>query len=73
MSSIVASDILRDHYPAQSDYTKGFAFLAVMTVVAIVAAVFIPKAPGAGADPDLAHHLEHAELSVVPGGTIAEY
>jgi EmrB/QacA subfamily drug resistance transporter len=73
MSSIVASQILRDGYPAESDYTKGFFFLAVMTVVAIVAALFIPKAPGAGADPDLGHHLEHAELAVVPGGSIAEF
>ncbi len=73
MSSIVASEILRDGYPAESDYTKGFAFLAAMTVVAIVAALFIPKSPGADADPDLTHHIEHAELSVVPGGSIAEY
>ena len=73
MSSIVASQILADGYPAESDYTKGFLFLAVMTVVAVVAALFIPKLPGPGADPDLAHHLEHAELAVVPGGTVAEY
>ena len=44
-----------------------------MTVVAVVAALLIPRGPGAGADPDLAHHLEHAELAVVPGGSIAEY
>jgi EmrB/QacA subfamily drug resistance transporter len=73
MSSIVASEILRDGYPAGSDYTKGFFFLAVMTVIAVVAALLIPKAPGTGADPDLAHHLEHAELAVVPGATVAEY
>ena len=73
MSSIVASEILRDGYPAESDYTRGFFFLAVMTVVAVVAALLIPRGPGAGADPDLAHHLEHAELAVVPGGSIAEY
>ena len=73
MSSIVASEILRDGYPAESDYTKGFFFLAIMTVVAVVAALMIPKAPGRGADPDLAHHLEHAELAVVPGATVAEY
>ena len=73
MSSIVASRILTDGYPAEADYTRGFLFLAVMTVVAVVAALFIPKAPGSGADPDLAHHLEHAELAVVPGGSIAEF
>jgi EmrB/QacA subfamily drug resistance transporter len=73
MSSIVASQILSDGYPAESDYTKGFFFLAVMTVVAVIAALFIPKSPAAGADSELAHHLEHAELAVVPGGTIAEF
>ena len=73
MSSIVASEILKDGYPAQSDYTKGFFFLAVMTVVAVIAALFIPRSPGTGADADLGHHLEHAELAVVPGATIAEY
>ncbi len=73
MSSIIASQILADGYPSESDYTKGFCFLAAMTVVAIVAALFIPKVPGAGADADLSHHLEHAELAVVPGGTVAEY
>ena len=73
MSSIVASQILSDGYPAESDYTKGFCFLAVMTVVAVIAALFIPTSPTAGSDPDLTHHLEHAELAVVPGATIAEY
>jgi len=73
MSSIVASQILADGYPAQSGYTKGFCFLAGMTVVAVIASLFIPRAPGAGSDPDLAHHLEHAELAVVPGGSIAEF
>ena len=73
MSSIIAAEILGDGYPAESDYTKGFAFLAVMTIVAVIAALLIPTAPSAGADPDLAHHLEHAELASVPGGAIAEY
>lgn len=73
MSSIVASEILKDGYPAQSDYTKGFCFLAAMTVVAVIAALFIPASPGADADPDLRHHQEHAELAVLPGGTVAEY
>ncbi len=73
MSSIVASRILTDGYPAESDYTRGFCFLAGMTVIAVVAALFIPKTPGAGADPDLGHHLEHAELAVVPGATVAEF
>lgn len=73
MSSIITSEILADGYPAEADYTRGFCFLAAMTVVAVLAALMIPKVPGRGADPDLSHHLEHAELAVVPGATIAEY
>ena len=73
MSSIVASQILADGYPAESDYTAGFCFLAIMTVVAVIAACFIPGSPADESDPDLTHHLEHAELAMVPGGTIAEY
>jgi MFS family permease len=73
VSSIIASQFLPDGYPTKADYTKAFAFLAAMTVVAIIAAVFIPKNPGVDADADLTHHLEHAELAVVPGGSVAEY
>lgn len=72
MSSLVASRILADGLPAESGYTRGFFFMAAMTLVAVVAACFIPKEPGAGADPDLNHHLEHGELALVPGGTVAE-
>jgi EmrB/QacA subfamily drug resistance transporter len=74
MSSIVTSVLLHSKYPAESGYTRGFAFLAAMTVVAIVAAIFIPKTPKlpAGEDRDHHHHLEHAELALIPAGTIAE-
>ena len=73
VSSIIASQFLPDGYPTKADYTKAFAFLAAMTVVAIIAAVFIPKNPGVDADADLTHLLEHAELAVVPGGSVAEF
>ena len=74
MSSIVTSVLLHSGLPAESGYTRGFAFLAAMTVVAIVAAIFIPTTPKvpAGEDRDHHHHLEHAELALIPAGTIAE-
>jgi EmrB/QacA subfamily drug resistance transporter len=72
MSSIVTSTVLRDGFPAASGYTRGFAFLAAVTMVAIFAAVFIPTATSAAADADHEHHLRNAELAIVPGGTIAE-
>ncbi len=72
MSSIITSTLLRSGHPAQSGYTRGFAFLALMTVVAIVAAIFIPTATSDAADADHEAHLKNAELALVPGGTIAE-
>ena len=73
MSSIVTS-MLVGHYPAETGYRNGFAFLAAVTAVAIVAAAFIPTSARvpAGEDQEHHHHLEHAELALVPGGTITE-
>ena len=72
MASIVTSTLLGSGYPAESGYTRGFAFLAVATVVAVVAAIFIPTAPAPGADVDPDHHLNHAELAAVAGGSLSE-
>jgi EmrB/QacA subfamily drug resistance transporter len=72
MSSIVTSVLLKDGLPAASGYTRGFAFLAVMTMVAIVAAIFIPTATSDAAHADHGPHLQNAELAMVPAGTIAE-
>lgn len=71
-ASIVTARLLAKGLPAASGYTKGFAFLAAMTVVAIIAALFIPKATAAKADADHGPHLQNAELAVLAGGTIAE-
>jgi hypothetical protein len=71
-ASIVTARLLADGRPVASGYTKGFAFLAAMTVVAIVAALFIPTATAARADADHEPHLQNAELAVLAGGTIAE-
>ncbi len=72
MGSIVASTLMPSGLPAQSGYTRGFAFLGVATVLAIVAAVLIPSAPDPEADLDPAHHLSHAELAAVAGGSVTE-
>jgi EmrB/QacA subfamily drug resistance transporter len=72
MSSIVTSTLMSDGLPAASGYTRGFAFLAAMTVVAIIAAVFIPTATSEAASADHEHHLQNAELAMLAGGTIAE-
>ena len=72
MSSIVTASLLADKYPAASGYTRGFAFLAGATVVAIIAAIFIPTATAARADADHEPHLQNAELALLAGGTITE-
>ena len=66
-SSIVTSKLLASGYPAQSGYTHAFLFMAGCTIVAVIAAIFIPTAK-----PDDAPHIHHAELAAVPGGTITE-
>jgi MFS family permease len=71
-SSIVTSRLIAHRHPVESGYTKGFAFLAAMTVVAIIAAIFIPTATAAKADADHEPHLRNAELALLAGGTIAE-
>ena len=73
MSSIVTSTLV-GRYPAESGYRDGFAFLAAVTAVAIVAGIMIPNSPRVPAGEDQEHHrhIEHAELALVPGGTIAE-
>ena len=67
MSSIVTARMLPAGAPAESGYVHGFFFLAACTVVAVVAAIFIPEAT-----PDHELHLNHAELAMVPGGTLTE-
>jgi len=69
MSSIVTATLLPGGFPAESGYTRGFAFLGVITVAAFVAALFIPSSREASPEE---HHLDHAELAFVPGGTITD-
>ncbi len=74
MSSIVTATLLHSGYPAETGYRNGFAFLAAVTAVAIVAGIMIPTSPRvpAGEDQEHRHHVEHAELALVPGGTIVD-
>jgi len=67
VSSIVTSHLLSSGYPSESGYTHGFLFMGICSLVAVVAALLIPTAPV-----DTAPHSHHAELAIVPGGTITE-
>ena len=69
MASIVTSHLVHG-LPLESGYTRGFALLALVTVVATVAAFFVP----AGGAPVAAHDplLDHAELAIVAGATLTD-
>jgi EmrB/QacA subfamily drug resistance transporter len=70
MSSIVTSTLMSSGLPAESGYTAGFLFLAVATLIATAAACLIPAARRIPTEEEFGH--EHAELAIVPGGTLTE-
>jgi sugar phosphate permease len=72
MASIVTSHLQPSGFPFESGYTKGFAFLGVTTVVATLAAVFLPTTPNPEALSDHDPHLDHAELAILAEGTLTD-
>jgi EmrB/QacA subfamily drug resistance transporter len=72
MASIVTSHLQPSGLPLESGYTKGFAFLGITTMVATLAAVFLPTAPNPEALPDHDPHLDHAELAILAEGTLTD-
>jgi hypothetical protein len=69
MSSIVTSGVRAGRLPLKSSYTHGFALLIVVAVAAAAAGVVVPKVrPGI---PGGTEQILHAELALVPGGTLA--
>jgi EmrB/QacA subfamily drug resistance transporter len=69
MASVVTARLQPDGLPAESGYVVGFAMLAVVLAAGAVAAARIP----AGGRPMAATDAPHAELAVVPGGTVLGY
>jgi len=67
MASIVTSRLEPSGLPKESGYTIGFAVLAAALVLAALAGLLIPSARGLQR---MAGEPEHAELAMVPGGTI---
>jgi MFS family permease len=72
MASIVTSGVVAGSLPAESGYVHGFLFLAVATGAAAVASLFIPRSHPGGRGAAGEHHLDHAELALVAGGTLTE-
>jgi EmrB/QacA subfamily drug resistance transporter len=67
MASIVTSHLAASGLPKESGYTTGFAALTGCLVLAALAGLLIPALRGFGQRDD---QLEHAEMSLVAGGTI---
>jgi MFS family permease len=67
MASIVTSHLAASGLPRESGYTTGFAVMTGGLVLAALASLLIPSVRRLG---QLAGPLEHAEMSMVAGGTI---
>jgi EmrB/QacA subfamily drug resistance transporter len=67
MASIVTSQLEPSGLPKEAGYTTGFAVMAGGLVLAALAALLIPSARGLRR----ADVPEHAEMAIVPGGTLA--
>jgi EmrB/QacA subfamily drug resistance transporter len=67
MASIVTSHLAASGLPKESGYTTGFAALTGCLVLAALAGLLIPALRGLG---QRGGDLEHAEMSLVAGGTI---
>jgi EmrB/QacA subfamily drug resistance transporter len=68
MASIVTSQLGPTGLPEESGYTTGFAVMAAGLALAALAGLLIPTARGLRRG---AGELEHAELAMVAGGTVA--
>ncbi len=69
MASIVTSQLAPSGLPKESGYTTGFAAMAGGLVLAALAALLLPSARRLRRPAD---ELDHAEMAVVAGGTLAE-
>jgi EmrB/QacA subfamily drug resistance transporter len=70
MASIVTSQLAPSGLPVESGYTTGFGVMTAALVLAALAGLLIPsvrRLRHAAAEPD------HAEMAVVPGGTVVGY
>jgi len=68
MSSIVSSSVLPSGLPKESGFTAGFFMLAGAMIAAAAAGLIIPNLHEPRDLP--ADEPEHAELAIVPGGTV---
>lgn len=73
MASVVTAKVAPSGLPIEAGYTHGFLMLAGAILLSAIAGLLIPsitrkKVGGHRSEPDVA--LRHAELALVPGGTL---
>ena len=72
MASIVTAGVRAGHFPRESGYVHGFKLLGIGIVAAALAALLVPTLPkDHPSKSDLRDEISHAELALVPGGTLA--
>ncbi len=69
MASVVTAHPAADGLPREAGYTDGFAMLGASLLIAAFAALLIPVTRG-GAVVQSADEPAHAEMALVPGGTV---
>ncbi|MCW2748131.1 MAG: transporter, partial [Nocardioidaceae bacterium] len=70
MATIVTATLLPTGLPTESGYTRGFAALTIIMIVAAAVALMIPRMSRDVIEEHLAGEPEHAELGMVAGGTL---
>jgi MFS family permease len=70
MASVVTASPAADGLPREAGYTNGFAMLGGALLVAAFAALLIPVTRQQTRMVDFADEPQHAELAMVPGGTV---
>jgi MFS family permease len=72
MASIVTAGVRAGQFPHDSGYVHGFTLLGVGTAAAALAALLVPTLPkDHPTKAELREEMGHAELALVPGGTLA--
>jgi EmrB/QacA subfamily drug resistance transporter len=71
MSSIVTSTAGIGGLPRESGYTHGFGMLTVAALAAAIAAMLVPSAARVLSGAQQADQMPHAELGLLPAGTLA--
>lgn len=72
VASIVASDVSSSGLPRESAFTASFIFLALISMLSLIAALLIPRRTQHDRGVDQQAHEIHAETAVITGASLAD-